>query len=445
MNKNIRHLIASVLVISAFSAIVPGGNFNLGTVEAQASTYKGAADGQLKSLYVYRSTGKEVQLYSNLAASKETELTSNTDYYIQLKGSDTVEIDAEVEGDDYVAKIFTSSDKDAKGYDPSEIGSIPIDSGSTKIYIRTYRSEDDYRDAWDDKNVKKCLKTYTLHIYKDTVSSDEEDSVEYPYLRSIYLSDGNIDFSRSKTSYNINVNEDVKNILVRAKPDDDDDLVEINGDSVDEDGDYEKEISLDKGKNTIEITVENDDETTTYTLVINRGGSISGSSDENSESSDISTGSDSILYNSGKSNVWVTENGKNMYIDGIGQPMKNKWWFDAASGNDYYFDENGYAKTGWTQINEKWYYFNNSGQMQKGWINDNGKWYFLNAAGTMVTGWYKDATGKWYYLNNDGSMKTGWLYDNENWYLLNNDGSMVTGSVLVDGVPYNFAQNGVML
>ena len=29
--------------------------------------------------------------------------------------------------------------------------------------------------------------------------------------------------------------------------------------------------------------------------------------------------------------------------------------------------------------------------------------------------------------------------------LLNNDGSMVTGSVFVDGVPYNFALNGVML
>ncbi|WP_294405722.1 N-acetylmuramoyl-L-alanine amidase family protein [uncultured Clostridium sp.] len=445
MNKNIRSLITSILVISAFSAIVPGGILNFEVVEVQASTYKGAANGQLKSLYVYRSTGKELQLYSNVGLSRETELTINTDYYINLKGSDTIEIDAEVEGDDYVVKIFTSNDKDAKGYNPSEIGSIPIDSGSTKIYIRTYRSEDDYREAWANKNVKKCVKTYILHIYKDTVTSDEEDSVEYPYLRSIYLSDGNIDFLRRKTSYVVNVNEDVKNILVRAKPDDYDDLVEINGDSVDEDGDYEKEISLDKGKNIIEITVKNNDETTTYTLVINRGGLISESSDKNNESSDISTESDLILYNNRKSNVWIAENGNYMYIDGIGQPIKNKWWFDAVTGNDYYFDENGYAKTGWMQINKKWYYFNNSGKMQKGWINYNGKWYFLNTAGTMITGWYKDASGKWYYLNTDGSMKTGWLYDNENWYLLNSDGTMVTGLVLVDGVHYNFSQNGIML
>ncbi|ALP91708.1 N-acetylmuramoyl-L-alanine amidase family protein [Clostridium butyricum] len=446
MNKNVRHLIAAALVISAFSAVAPANIFNLGVIEANASTYSGASNGQLKSLSVYRSTGKEAQLYSNLAATKETELTSSTDYYIDLKGSDGVELDAEVEGDDYVVKVFKSSDKDAEGYDPSDLGLVPIDSGSTNLYLRTYRSEDDYKDASDDGNVKKCVKTYTLHISKDSVNSDEEDDTEYPYLSSIYLSDGSMNFTKNKTSYKVNVDEDVKELLVRAKPEDDDDLVEINGDSVDEDGNYEKKVSLDKGENTIKITVENDDETTTYNIVVNRGGKSSDSSNSSDEkdSTNIITGSDSFLYNSGTMNSWVSKNGKYMYMDGTGQPLKNKWWFDVSSASDYYFDKDGYAQTGWAQINGKWYYFDNSGKMQKGWISNDGKWYYLNVSGAMVTGWYQDA-GKWYYLNSDGSMKTGWLNDNGSWYLFNSDGSMVTGNVLVDGVQYSFASNGVMI
>lgn len=450
MNKNIKHIIAATLIMSSFLTIAPVGmmtgsanGIGIGLVEANASTYKSAANGQLKSLSVYRGTGKETQLYSNLAFTKETELTSSTDYYIELKGSDGVSIDAEAAGDDCVVKVFTSNDKDAQGYDPSEIGFIPIDSGNTKIYLRTYRSEEDYKDAWDDNDVKDCLKTYTLHIYKDDVSSDEEDDVEYPYLTSIYLSDGNINFSKNKTKYNVNVDEDVDKIIVRAKPDDDDDLVEINGDSVDEDGDYESTVKLDKGENNIEITVENDDETITYTLIINRGGTSEESDDVTSNN--INTGSDSFLYNSGKQNSWITDNEKLMYIDGTGQPLKNKWWFDIDSGTDYYFDEQGYAKTGWAQIDGKWYLFNNNGQMQKGWVSNDGKWYYLNAAGVMITGWYKDSTGKWYYLSEDGSMKTGWLYNGESWYLLNSDGSMVTGKVLVDGVEYSFDSNGKMM
>ncbi|MGN0143700.1 MAG: hypothetical protein ACI398_01870, partial [Clostridium sp.] len=225
MNKNLKHIVAAALVISAFSVVIPD---NAGVVEASASTYESAAAGQLKSLSVYRGTGKEVQLYSNLAFSKETELTSDTDYYIELKGSEGIDIDAEVEGNDYVVKVFTSNEKDAQGYDPSEIGFIPIDSGNTKIYLRTYRSEDDYNEARDDKNViRDSVKSYTLHIYKGRANSDEENDIEYPYLKSIYLSDGKINFSKNKTNYDVNIDENIKEIVVRAKPDDDDDLVEI--------------------------------------------------------------------------------------------------------------------------------------------------------------------------------------------------------------------------
>ena len=442
MNKRLKHIVAAALVIGTFTTVMYG---NAGVINASASTYNSASSGQLKSLSVYRGTGKEVQLYSNLACSKETDLTSDTDYYIELKGSEGIDISAEAEGTDYVVKVFTSNEKDAKGYDPSEIGFIPIDYGNTKIYVRTYRSEDDYNDASDNKNViRDAVKSYTLHIYRDRVNSDDENDIEYPYLKSIYLSDGKINFSKDKMNYDVNVEENIQEMIVRAKPDNDNDLVEINGDSVDEDGDYEKTVKLNKGENNIKITVQNDDETVTYTVVVNRGGNTENSSTSNTVNN-INKDSDSFLYKGDKRNSMITEDGKYMYINSIGQAIKNKWWFDIKTGYDYYFDENGYAKTGWAQIGGNWYYFNNSAQMQKGWLSNAGKWYYLNDSGAMQTGWYKDLNGKWYFLSDDGSMKTGWLYNDSNWYLFNSDGSMVTGHVLVDGIPYSFDSNGKMI
>lgn len=438
MNKNIKNIIAATLVISAFSAIVPtSGNIGFGTVKAGAYTYKGAGNGELKSLKLYRGSGSELELRSSYYG-KEVELTSKKDYYVELNGSDGIEIDAEVEGDDYVAKLFTSGAKDAKAYDIGDF--IKVDSSSANIYIRTYKSEDDFKDADADDDVTKCSKTYIIHVKKPEVNSDEELDAEDVMLKSIYLSDGNIDFTKKKTNYDVNVDEDVEEIIVRAKPDDDDDFVEINGDSVEEDDNYEKTVKLDKGNNIIKITVEGDDDETTYTLNIYRGKLDSSTINSNTIESNSSSG---ILYSAGKYNTWQQVNGKWQYIDGIGQVSKNKWWFDSDSGNNYYLDENGFRKTGWLLNNNKWYYFDNDGVMQKDWKNINGTWYNFGKAGVMQKGWFQDSNRNWYYLGDDGAMRTGWIQvSNGNWYYMDGDGKMLY-STTVDG--YTLDKNGVMM
>ena len=89
-----------------------------------------------------------------------------------------------------------------------------------------------------------------------------EDDV---YLKSISLSDGDISFSKSTSTYNVNVAESVDEVKITAKPDCDSDEyddyeVTIDGTTVDEDDKFKKTVSLNKGKNEIKLTVEDDND-----------------------------------------------------------------------------------------------------------------------------------------------------------------------------------------
>lgn len=119
------------------------------------------------------------------------------------------------------------------------------------------------------------------------------------------------------------------------------------------------------------------------------------------------------------------------------------WWYRFSDGSyakglqniqgkTYYFDNNGWRKTGWQQVksNSDWYYFNSSGAMQTGWKKVSGKWYYMNSEGKMLTG--KQTIGKnLYYLSNSGAMRTGWVQDNNAWYYCKSSGEAVTGWVKV--------------
>ena len=196
MNKNIKHIIAATLVISAFSAIVPAGSTGFGAVEANASVNKNAGNGELKSLNLYRGSGSELELRKSYYGN-EVDLSSAKDYYVELTGSEGIEVNAEVEGDGYVVKVFDSAANDAKPYDIGDF--IKLGTGNSNIYIRTYRSADDFSDAYDDEKVSRCVNTYVIHVRKPEVVSDEELDVQDVYLKSIYLSDGTIDFNKNKT------------------------------------------------------------------------------------------------------------------------------------------------------------------------------------------------------------------------------------------------------
>jgi len=403
MHKKIKRIIALTLVIGAISYTGISDNFINGNVKVYASTYSGAVNGELTSLTITRSTGSEIKL-SDSYYGNEVSLSAITDYYLELTGADGFQIASAVKGDGYVIKQFDSADKTAKGEDAGEY--IKIDSSSENIYLRTYRSEDAYKDAYDNGDVTDCEKTYVIHVKKETVTSDEDLDKNYAYLQNLYISNGNISFSEKQYSYDVNVDENVQEILVRATPEDDNDIVDINGQSVEESGNYEKTISLNKGNNTIEVYVENDDDNETYTLNVYRGKSSASttSSTQTSTSSTSNTQNVTVQNATNKFNTWQSVNGKWEYIDGTGEALKNQWWFDKNTGKNYYLKEDGFRTTGWLYNNNNWYYFNENGEIQTGWIYLDGNWYYLNKSGVMQTGWLQDSTGIWYYSDSTGKM-----------------------------------------
>ncbi|MDO5518811.1 MAG: cadherin-like beta sandwich domain-containing protein, partial [Clostridium sp.] len=420
MNKNIRRIISMTLLLGAVSTIVPN-NFIFNNGEAYAATYDNAANGNLQELNFYKENGLKLSILKDGFYGKELSSLADTDeYYVVLDNSDYISIQAEIAGDgSNVVKAFTTNDKDESGYDikSGKDNDIRIGSGTQTIYLRTYRSESDYKYALKKGRVDDCIKTYTIHVRKSNKVSESESLKSTVYLKDLYLSDCDISFSRKTTNYYLNVDEDVKEILLRATPNDSDATVEVNDDELSEDDDYEKTIDLEKGDNVYKIVVENDDDILTYTLNIYRGNDKKYEDSSDNDSSSNNSKWELGEYNTSATNTWKKQNGKWQYIDGTGQALKNKWWFDVKDGNSYYLDQEGYASTGWKNINNKWYYFDGNGAMKTGWIQSGANWYYLNKGGIMQTGWTEDLNNKWYYLGDDGAMKTGWLQDTDgNWY-----------------------------
>ena len=170
MHKKIKYIIAASLVIGAVSGVLPANNFILGTTEAYAATYKGASNGELSSLTLTRGSGSEIELRDSYTGN-EVSLTGQSDYYIELNGADGFDISADVQGSGYVVKAFTSADKTEEGKDVGNY--INIDSTYTDIYLRTYKSEDAYKEAYDNGDVTDCEKTYIIHVKKPVVISDD--------------------------------------------------------------------------------------------------------------------------------------------------------------------------------------------------------------------------------------------------------------------------------
>lgn len=96
-------------------------------------------------------------------------------------------------------------------------------------------------------------------------------------LRSIYLSDGEMNFSADVRNYDIKVDGDVDKIRITAKPDCtsahyDEYKVDIDGAIVDETDNFRAELPLLKGENEIKVRIENEDgKKKVYTLNITRG------------------------------------------------------------------------------------------------------------------------------------------------------------------------------
>ena len=126
-------------------------------------------------------------------------------------------------------------------------------------------------------------------------------------------------------------------------------------------------------------------------------GSSGGSSSGSSRSSTVSSAK-TIPETPGS---WIQDQTGWKFINGAA-PYSNIW---IRKNNAWYWmGEDGYMRTGWNLISEKWYYLMPvSGEMKIGWIADGENWYYTDETGARLTGWVKVGE-KWYYLNADGKM-----------------------------------------
>lgn len=101
--------------------------------------------------------------------------------------------------------------------------------------------------------------------------------------------------------------------------------------------------------------------------------------------------------------------------------------------------------------------------VQTGWVQENGQWKYYWDDGTMArSAWIQEGEDTWYFINDDGTMRTGWLQNGEDWYFFDSsgvmqtrairvedrvyymdyDGTLLVGSRSVNGIRYNFTENG---
>jgi len=389
MNRNIKKIIAAALIIVAFNSVMPGANFNLMTTKAYASS------GDLTSIKVKTSSGTTIKTYNydDYKSKNEVdydEMDDGETYYAKTS-SDKIKISTSGVSSSHV-RIFkgkTSSNKGAKTSSTIELST----ESTTTLTIRTYDDDPGTVKYSDDSYVSE----YIIKVKCTASSSDSVEEQGDVYLKSITLSDGDLSFSKSTSTYNVNVAESISEIKITAKPDCDSDEydnydVTIDGTIVDEDDKFKKSVSLNKGKNEIKITVEdNDEEIRTYTLNITRGVTTT----TNNGSTDTTTV---------KANQWIQVNGLWQYNDSMGKTVSNSWFSDRNYGKEYYLQSNGYMATDWLSYGGSWYYLGTDGAKKTGWQLVSGTWYYLDSQGKMQTGWIKDMTGKYYYLNSNGSM-----------------------------------------
>ena len=168
------------------------------------------------------------------------------------------------------------------------------------------------------------------------------------------------------------------------------------------------------------------------------------------------------------------------YIDGVnyvfnssGRMVKNSWYkrdviyTDPETGVEtpevvwYHIGANGAPDTGWYQEGSTWYYLNSwDGSMvvkKSEWVGD--KKYYFNESGRMIRNtliceemqqWnvdHYDMIPTWSYYGQDGAAISGWKTINGKQYYFMAAASYnaATGIEYIDGEPYKFDENGVLI
>lgn len=378
MNKNIKKIIAIALALSFAPALMPKG-LNLGTT----AVYAASSSGYITDITLRTNKDDTENVY--------TKSNCNSSYKLsKISGKAPTQLYAEVDRNVKKVKV---SDIDYG----TDCDSVKIYDGSTKIDLdEEVKISNTLRlkiEAYKGSTLKE---TYTIKIVKedDNDNDDDDDDDDDVYLDDLKLEydndDIDFDFDKDKKSFDIDVKNKVDYVKIIADPDSNSDTVRIHGDTVTDDDDWKKKVSLSEGKNTIIVKVKDDDSNKReYELNITRASSSTSSSSDNNSSS---TSSSSNTNSSSTSNLTTV------------------------------------LSEGWQQINANWYFIAPDGSKQTGWQKVDGKWYYMNESGVMQTGWLKSSSsGKSYYLNPISNGYKGAMVTNKTieGYTIGSDGARI--------------------
>ena len=133
--------------------------------------------------------------------------------------------------------------------------------------------------------------------------------------------------------------------------------------------------------------------------------------------------------------TWVEFDGKWRYYNGLGDYYVGAFW--RINDENYAFDNDGYALTGWQELYESWYYLSNQGKIfTNQWVD--GDMYYVDSDGRMVTNkWIDNAN----YVGSDGKKTVNSWDDSDGnlrYKLGDGDEYAEDVMVLIDGKLYYF-------
>ena len=244
------------------------------------------------------------------------------------------------------------------------------ESSTTKLTIKVYSEKPGSDVRYDDND--DYLSKYMIEVKQSGSSSDSSSSTNASDYDNIYLDKLTVDgqsvgLSTSQIAYTYNVAFNVNSVILKAEPQSNSDIVRVNDSKVYNNDDYKTKVNLNTGVNEVKIEVkddDNDNDHRVYTLKITKA-------------------EPPVI----KADKWVSLNGKWVYNDSTGVPLKNILFNDRVNNKTYYLQADGTMAMGWINTNAHWYYFGADGAMMTGWIIDNkdNKYYYLQADGTMAT------------------------------------------------------------
>lgn len=128
------------------------------------------------------------------------------------------------------------------------------------------------------------------------------------------------------------------------------------------------------------------------------------------------------------------------YFDEYGHMYTRGWLYYGEEA--YYFTKAGKALKGWQDISGSTYYFATDGYAVKGWKYQDGLWYFFDDGYRQVKSGWREIDGYWYYF--EGCRVTGWKEIDNKKYYFNEVGKKTVGGKFIDDELYYFDEDGVI-